>query len=174
LRLEPLAHSRHLTVDEWTQQVVGSMSVRSEAPPVTAPSLVVPVGAIALVILFVVLGAKLVRHSRLRAAGREWAARAQRIAEKARAADPVLAAPLEPVLAGTAGALRSGSIDPCTPAGRRVTEALVSLETRIDAQACRAHCERDEARADRILREIEAAVEGAEEASREASALRTG
>lgn len=90
---------------------------------------------------------------------------AKRVQNKVRGADAVIAAPLGRAVETAMRSLQAGRVDPSSSEGKRVAAVLLRVETQIDAQAAEARAEEERQAADELVREVESALEAAEEAS---------
>lgn len=90
---------------------------------------------------------------------------ARRVQGKLRGADAVLAAPLSRAVATALSALSAGRVDPASDEGKRVAAVLMRVETRLDSHAAEARADQEREAADELVREVESALEAAEEAS---------
>lgn len=90
---------------------------------------------------------------------------ARRVQGKLGGADVVLAAPLGRAVDTALSALRAGRVDPASAEGKRVASVLMRVETRLDSHAAETRAEQERDAADELVREVESALEAAEEAS---------
>jgi hypothetical protein len=163
LRTLPQARSRLITTTEWVDSLKGAITVEIPAPPLVAvaPSSV-PYLQGAAVLLGLGLVAAVgwtVQRRRARSPAGQLMALADRVRAKLKGADPVLAAPLAPAVDAAVAAVKRRRVDPGSKEGLRVAEALRRIEVRIEAQAA---AEQEQA-ADDLVREVESALEAADE-----------
>ncbi|MEZ4302261.1 MAG: hypothetical protein R3B70_45455 [Polyangiaceae bacterium] len=90
---------------------------------------------------------------------------ARRVQNKVSTADAIVAAPLGRAVETALRSLRAGRVDPASAEGKRVAAVLLRVETQLDAQAAQARAEEEREAADELVREVESALEAAEEAS---------
>lgn len=90
---------------------------------------------------------------------------ARRVQTKVQSADVVVAAPLGRAVETALRALKAGRVDPTSAEGRRVAAVLIRVETQLDAHAAETRAEQEREAADELVREVESALEAAEEAS---------
>lgn len=90
---------------------------------------------------------------------------AQRVQAKVERADAVVAAPLGRAVETAMRALRAGRVDPASAEGKRVAAVLTRVESQLDEKAAAARAEQEREAADELVREVESALEAAEEAS---------
>jgi hypothetical protein len=172
LRIVPLARARLLTAREWSSSLEGSLSVEPPDAPLLPPAARSPAVAPALAgLLAAALAAAALaarrRRQRARAAsplGR-LVAFAERVRGKAGRAAPEVSAPLEPALAAALRSLREGRIDPASPQGVRVADALARVEAALDEGGRRERESAERRAADELVLDIEAALEAADEAA---------
>lgn len=178
VRLPPMALRRLMTVADWNASLIGpraGLAIEVIAPPLYAPPpAAVPYLAITSGLLAAGLAVAffLRRKKRLAAspAGRLLAL-ASRVRARLALADAVVAAPLAPALDTARCALRAQRIDATSAEGRRIQAALEKVELRIDASEKQARAEKEREAADELVREIESALEAAEEATLAAAPL---
>lgn len=139
-----------------------------EPPPLAAAAPAVPylgvaagIGA-AIVVGLVALRA---RKKRRESPAGQLLLLARRVQGKLRGADAVLAAPLTRAVETALSALAAGRVDPASAEGKRVASVLMRVETRLDSHAAEARAEQEREAADELVREVESALEAAEEAS---------
>ena len=106
-----------------------------------------------------------VRKKRQASPAGQLLALARRVQGKLRGADAVLAAPLSRAVATALSALSAGRVDPASDEGKRVAAVLTRVETRLDSHAAEARADQEREAADELVREVESALEAAEEAS---------
>ncbi len=173
LRSLSLAQSRLTTVAELTRSLHGGLQVEIVAPPAYAPAAraaeaAAPVlGGLLGLAAVVIAGALVIAARRRRAispAGRLAALAAEVRRRLDRAADPVLAATLRPALDAAAKALREGRVDAASAEGERVASALRRVSARLEDAAHRARAAEEREAADELVRDVEGALEAADEA----------
>lgn len=170
LRLLPQARTRLLTVSEWSSSLKGGITVevpQTFLPPV-APSVWPYVfgGLGAFVVAAIAVVSMRVRRRRSESPTGRLLALADRVRDKLRGADPVIAAPLTPAIEAALKALQRGRIDPASSEGKRVTEVLKRVELRIDESAERARAHEEQQAADELVQEFEDALAAADEVRR--------
>jgi hypothetical protein len=106
-----------------------------------------------------------VRKKRQASPAGQLLALARRVQGKLRGADAVLAAPLSRAVGTALSALSAGRVDPASDEGKRVAAVLMRVETRLDSHAAEARADQEREAADELVREVESALEAAEEAS---------
>lgn len=171
LRYKP-APGSYLTSGQWFSQLEGAIAVEVVAPPAYAPAVAASrqampflAGAGALVAL--ALGGVALWKFRKKQASSPRAqliALARAVQAKARQADPALAAPLGPALAGAMRRLEGGAIDPTSAEGQRVRVMLEKVDSRLEEAAQRSRSQREQEIADELAHEVEVAFAAAEEA----------
>jgi hypothetical protein len=163
VRTLPQARSRLITNKEWVDSLKGAILVEIPAPPLVAvaPSTVPYLqGAAALLGLGLVAAVGwTVARRRARSPAGQLLSLADRVRAKLKGADPVLAAPLAPAVDAAVAAVKRRRVDPASKEGLRVAEALRRIEVRIEAQEA---AEKEQA-ADDLVREVESALEAADE-----------
>ena len=169
LRTLPLARSRLITTQEWITSLDGALVVEIPDPvlPPVAPS-VAPYlqGAAALVgVGLMAWIGWTARRRRAQSPAGQLLALADRVSAKLRTTDAVLAAPLAPTLEAARKALKDRRVDASSVEGKRVAEVLRRVELRIDAVTAQARAEEEQEAADELVREIESALEAADEVS---------
>jgi hypothetical protein len=172
LRVVPQAQSRLLTVSDYRSSLKGAMTLEVVGAPVYAPAAVAAnrhagsLAAAAAALVLVVAGAFVLRRRRRLRSSPAGQLRelARRVRTKIGAADAVVAAPLLPAIEAAMRALGKRRVDPTTPQGKRVEEVLLRVEARLDETLRQAEAEAERAVADELVREMESAIEAAEEA----------
>ena len=147
LRLREPAQKRLLTQNEWVQSLKGGITVEVLSPPVYAPA----VAASRPYVPFL-------------AAAAAFLALARRVHGKAQGADPTLAAPLVPALAGALQRLEKGAVDPTSPEGTKIRVMLEKVETRLEEESQKARSQREQEITEELAREVDIAFQAAEEA----------
>jgi hypothetical protein len=173
IRAHHQAHSRLITVKEWTSSLKGGMNVEVVAPPVYAPvtsfaSTMKPVligGGVIVAIVAVTVMAWLWYRRWARSAKVELRRLAQRVRDKASRADPILAGPLTPALETAMKAIDQRKVDPASEEGKRVVAVLQRVDAKLDEKAAKAKAEDERRAADELVSEVEIALEAAGEAA---------
>lgn len=168
LRLQKQAVSRLMTANDWASSLQGQVTLTVLSPPPYAPPpAAVPYvwGAAGLfaIGLAVALG---VRRRRQRAASPagQLVALARRVQHKLAHADAVMAAPLAPAVKIALRSLEDRKVDASSAEGKRVAAVLVRVEARLDETAHQIRAEEEQRAADELVREMESALEAADEA----------
>lgn len=169
VRTAVVAQSRLMTVDAWTKDLKGEMvlEVPSTVLPPVAPKTAFYLQFVGIAFVFVLAlaaGFALYRKRQNSPRGRLWAL-AKRVQKKLYSAEPVLRAPLSPAIESALKALSEQRVDPSGSEGKRVEQALMRVEMELDTKARQAVAEKEQEAADELLREMESALEAAEEAS---------
>jgi len=147
------------------------MTLDLVAPPAYAPaaraaSSPVLQGALAGALAVIVAGvAWSVHKRRARSPAGQLLALAKRVRTKLRGADSVVAAPLVPALEAALSALRQRRVDASSSEGKRVVRVLQRVEAALDDKVANARAEEEQRIADELVREVESALEAADEAS---------
>jgi hypothetical protein len=173
-RLAVQANSRLMQADDWYGSLHGSLAMEVAEPPFYAPALpwtaaLWPVARVAGVLFAIALLVALgvwIHKVRASTPTAVLARLARRVRTKAERAAPLLAAPLQPALDSASRALRSRSLDPRSPQGRRVSQLLAGLEERLDATAREQTAASEKQLADNFALEVEIALQAAAEAAR--------
>lgn len=169
LRTLPQARSRLLTAREWIDSLDGGIVVEIPNPviPPVAPSAVPYLQGAAALIGAGVLAwiGWTARRRRAESPAGQLLALADRVRAKLRTTDQVLAAPLAPSLDAALRALKGRRIDATSAEGKRVAEVLRRVELRIDQATLQARAEEEQQAADELVREVESALEAADEVS---------
>jgi len=174
LRLLPLARSRFMTVTEWRGTLVGGPQngcLAMEVPARVLPP--VPPGAepylqatgAALGLAAVAALAWVLQRRRAASPAGQLNALAQRVRAKLKSTDPVLAAPLAPAIESVLRAIRERKVDAPSAEGKRVATVLRRVEAQLSDAEARARAEEEQQAADELVREVESALEAAEEAT---------
>lgn len=174
LRTIALSQSRLQTVADFKSSLHGRIEVEVVAPPAYAPAAraaqaVAPILVGAVVVLAAVSLSVLLAAARSRRQ-RSPAGQLARLAEDVRGrlercTDPALAAALRPALAAATRALHDGRVDATSAEGVRVTDALRRVNARLEETASRARATEERDAADELVREVEGALEAADEAN---------
>jgi hypothetical protein len=166
-RLSKLGHSRLLDRQEMLATLKGGITyevpvtVVPPLPPSAIPYLLA-LFAVFMVGLVAVVGTRR-RKRYLASAEGQLAALAARVREKAKTADPVLAAPLVPAMEAAIRALSHKRVDAASREGKRVADVLRRVEVRLDGAVHEARAEQEKAVADELVAEMEASLAAAEE-----------
>ncbi|HLM71755.1 MAG TPA: hypothetical protein VK459_03660 [Polyangiaceae bacterium] len=174
LRLLPLARSRFMTVNEWGKTLVGgpqngclAMEVPARVlppvPPGSEPYLKATGAALGLAAVAAL--AWVIQRRRAASPAGQLNALAQRVRGKLKAADPVIAAPLAPAIESVLKAIRERKVDAPSAEGKRVATVLRRVEAQLSDAEARARAEEEQQAADELVREVESALEAAEEAT---------
>jgi hypothetical protein len=163
------AHTRLITLQEWTSSLQGNISVEVVAPPVYAPppAAVPYVEAAAGILAAGVIAFVALRYRKRRAASPagQLIALGKRVREKLSSADVIVAAPLAPAIETALKALRARRIDATSAEGKRIAAVLARVEVRLDESGERARAHEEQQAADELVREFESALEAADEAT---------
>jgi hypothetical protein len=177
LRAQKQAVSRLITAGDWMSSLRGGITVRVLSPPAYAPPpAAVPYLAVAGGLLVAALGAVFAarRWKRREASAHGQLARlVERVQGKLGQADPVLAALLAPAVATARRSLHRRRIDAGSAEGRRVAAAVLCVEARLDASARAVRSADEQQAADELVREMESALEAADETTLAALPQRT-
>ena len=169
LRLRTQSLSRDMLANDWAQSLKGAIQVEVLAPPFIAPPPVaVPylqAGAAALGLALVGIVAYRFQKRRAESPAAKLAALTKRVREKLAKADPVLAAPLAPALETALRVLRERRVDPSSREGKRVEAVLLRVDARLDESRKHLEAAEEQAAADELVREMEAALEAGDETS---------
>lgn len=173
LRVHHQAHSRLITVKEWTSSLKGGVQVEVVAPPAYAP--ITTAGAqakpylIAGGVLVAFVAAVFVVYAWYRKWVRSPAVQLRKIAkqvrDKAVRADPILAGPLTPALESALRAIDERKVDPGSEEGKRVIAVLRRVDEKLDEKAAKDRAEDEKRAADALVQEVEIALEAAGEAA---------
>lgn len=171
LRVQKQAVSRLVTMAEWTASLReggGQITMTVLTPPAYAPppaALPYVWGAAGLLVLGLagIVGARWWRR-RATDPAVQLVALAKRVQDKLGRADAVLSASLAPAVETTLRSLRARRVDATSTEGKRVAQALVRVEARLDSAAMEALAEQEQQAADELVREMESALEAVDEA----------
>lgn len=170
------AQSRLLTVDEWSKTLKGGTEGMANCLVLEVPSAVLPpvapktamylqwAGGIFVFFLAIIAVFALRKRQQNTPQGRLLAL-AKRVQNKLSSSDAVLRAPLSPAIESALKAVAGKKVDPAGSEGKRVEQALLRVEMELDSKAKQARAEQEQEAADELLREMESALEAAEEAS---------
>ncbi|MFO0659882.1 MAG: hypothetical protein U0165_08640 [Polyangiaceae bacterium] len=171
LRQRELAMARLQSTADWTRTLRGSltMDVQVAAVPVlpVPPDPVLPyLRALSLTLLIAVMISIVIQVRRLRARSPrgQLIALAERVREGIRKADPVLAAPLKPVIESAWRAVRSGRVDASSSEGQRISKLLLQVESRLGSLQQRIRTDAEREVVESLSSEFDAALDAAEEA----------
>jgi hypothetical protein len=164
------ARSRLVTAREWSDSLKGGIRIEIQEVPAYRPAVTwagrlmpVGLGLAGLLIVAGIFAAALMWYRRWQAsASRQLVLLAERLRDRVVRTDPVLAAPLSVAIETALAAVRGRRLDPASPQGRRVCEVLTEVDRALDA----AEAEHAERVADDLVRDIQIALEAAEEAAR--------
>jgi hypothetical protein len=168
-RTMKLANDRGITMAELMSQMKGDVLVDVPAPPALAPLapafpfLGVAAGLGAAIAIGLV--ALRVRKRRIASPAGQLLALARRVQGKLVGADAVVAAPLGRAVETALRALKAGRVDAASAEGKRVQAVLLRVETQLDTHAAKERETQEREAADELVREVESALEAAEEAS---------
>lgn len=174
LRLLPLARSRFMTVNEWGATLVGgpqqgclAMEVPARVLPPVPPGSEPYLMATGAVLGIAAIGALawVIQRRRAASPAGQLNALAQRVRAKLKASDPVLAAPLVPAIESVLRAIRERKVDAPSAEGKRVAEVLRRVEVELSEAEAKARAQEEQQAADELVREVESALEAAEEAT---------
>jgi hypothetical protein len=174
-RTIPLSRTRLQTVADLTKSMVGGITVRYAAPPPPAPpSVLSPVGdllthpatlataAVGAVVGVGALAWVIRRRQQLSAEG-QLKLLTRRVREKLDTADAALVATLGPALDRIVSSVRQKKLDARSAEADRVRTVLLRIEMSIDDSRRQKERAEQQAVADELVLEMEAAVEAAEE-----------
>jgi hypothetical protein len=173
VRLVPQAHTRLITVDTWKKSLIGGSpngcftleahtAVLPPIPPAQQKTFGIIGGALGLA---AVAGfAWVLQRRRAASPAGQLRALAKRVRSKLNGADAVLAAPLVPAIESALRALKDQRVDASSAEGKRVMRVLERVDAQLDQSAQMARDEEEQRAADELVREVESALEAAEEA----------
>jgi hypothetical protein len=170
LRQRDLATARLQPVSDWTRTLRGTLTMDVQVAP--APLFLAPsdpmlpyLRAGALTLLICVLASIVVQVRRLRARSPrgQLIALAARVRERARSADPAMAAPLQPAIESAWRAVRSGRVDPASSEGKRIAEVLVQVDRRLGSIQQRIRTDAERVVVESLIADFDAALEAIEE-----------
>jgi hypothetical protein len=166
-----LAISRLLAQQEFRDSLSCSMEI--EVPPPLAPPIVpapaVPFLQIAgAIVVAGILGMGAWRWKKGKDASPEGQllALSRKVMAQLERADQVVAAPLKPAVDSAIKAIRERRVDATSKEGQRVAEALRRVNERLETTAKEERAAKEQEAADELLREMESAIEAAEEMKR--------
>ncbi len=170
VRVDRLALERRpvgIRSDEMLRSLQGGISVEGLPPP-AVPPVAVPYLGVSVAALAVGLAAILVARGAKRRAtspAGKLAALLARVEGKLGHSDAVLAATLLPAVETARKSFKKRRIDAASAEGKRVAAALLRVEARLDASAHEARSAAEQEAADELVREMETALEAADEAT---------
>ncbi|APR84242.1 Hypothetical protein A7982_09591 [Minicystis rosea] len=171
LRLQKQAVSRLMTMGDWASSLKdggGQISLTVINPPAYAPppAAVPYVGGAAVVLALGLAGVVGARWWKKRAESpaAQLVALARRVEDKLTRADAVLAAPLAPAITVALRSLKNRKVDASSAEGKRVADVLKRVELRLDESVHQQRAEEEQRAADELVREMESALEAADEA----------
>lgn len=173
LRVHHQAHSRLITVKEWTGSLKGGMQVQVVAPPAYAPvtsmaqkmkPLLLGGGATVGIVAALIVAFAWYRHWS-KSAKVELQALARRVRDKASHADPILAGPLLPAVEAAMRAIQERKVDPASEEGKKVMSVLRRVDEKLDQKAAKDKAEDERKAADELVSDVEIALEAASEAA---------
>lgn len=167
-----LAVDRGIPRADFLQKLKGAegcLQVEVPAPPPLAPlapafPFLVVTAAIGAAVAVSLVALRVWNRQRQSPAG-QLLALAKRVKGKLQGADAVVAAPLGRAVETAMRALEAGRVDAASAEGKRVASVLLRVETQLDVKAAEARAEQEKEAADELVREVESALEAAEEAS---------
>ena len=171
LRLQKQAVSRLMTMGDWATSLKdggGQITLTVlNPPPYAPPPAAVPyvwgaAGVLAIGIAGIV--AARWRKKRAESPAAQLVSLARRVQGKLAHADAVLAAPLAPAVAVALRSLRDRKVDATSAEGKRVAAILKRVESRLDESVDQQRAEEEQRAADELVREMESALEAADEA----------
>lgn len=172
LRLQKQALGRLMTAGDWASSLQGQVTVTVLTPsPWQQHSAAVPYvwGAAGLVAVgLAALFAVRTRKQRAASPAGQLTALAKRVQDKLATADAVLAAPLAPAVAAALRSLKGRKVDASSAEGKRVAAVLTRVEARLDESVHQMRAEEEQRAADELVREMESALEAADEAKQTA------
>lgn len=173
VRLVTQAHTRLITADAWKRSLVGgspngcfTLEAHTAVLPPIPPAQQKTVGIIggALGLAAAAGLAWVLQRRRAASPTGKLRALAKRVRSKLNAADSVLAAPLVPAIESALRALKDQRVDAASAEGKRVMRVLERVDAELDKSAQMARAEEEQRAADELVREVESALEAAEEA----------
>lgn len=163
------ARARLLASDEFARSLKGGIEMEIVAPTiaVTAAPMFPYLGVAAAIGAAIAVGLVAIRMRRKRKSSPygQLLALAGRVQDKLRGADAVIAAPLGRAVETATRSLKAGRVDPASAEGKRVAAVLLRVESKLDAHAAESRAEQEREAADELVREVESALEAAEEAA---------
>jgi hypothetical protein len=157
--------------DDFKNSLTGSMEVAvpQKAPPPFVPEPAVPYLQIAAGILvggFLGMGAWRWNKRRAGSPEGQLLALSRKVKAQLERADQVVAAPLKPTVDAAMKAIREKRVDASSKEGKRVADALRRVNERLEANMREEQAAKEQEAADELLREMESALEAAEEMKR--------
>jgi hypothetical protein len=166
-----IALQRLLTQGDYAKSLDGNLIVEvpEPAPPPLVPQPAVPylqVGAGIAIAAIVCLLALRWKKGRDGSAEGQLLALSRKVKAQLERADQVVAAPLKPTVDAAMKAIREKRVDASSKEGKRVADALRRVNERLDATMREEQAAKEQEAADELLREMESALEAAEEMKR--------
>lgn len=166
-----IATKRLLGMRDMMSTMNGSMTI--EVPPPLAPPVVPPAAlpflqivlAVCMVGLFGFVGWRWKRGKDSSPEG-QLLALSRKVMAQLHKADQVVAAPLKPTVDAAVKAILEKRVDAGSKEGQRVAEALRRVNERLETTAREEKAAKEQEAADELLREMESALEAAEEMKR--------
>lgn len=163
-----LALQRLLTQQEFSKTMNGTMEL--EEPPLLAPPIVPPstvpylqIAAGLLVGGMLAMGAWRWKKGKDASPEGQLLALSRKVKAQLEKADQVVAAPLKPTVDAAVKAILEKRVDAASKEGKRVADALRRVNERLETTAREERAAKEQEAADELLREMESALEAAEE-----------
>ena len=170
MRQRELATARLQPASDWMRSLRGSltMDVHLVAPPfVPTPSNEIKsflgVGLVALVFTAFALIAWKLRRRRTSSPLGQLLALAERVRDRARKADPLVAAPLMPAIEAAWIALKAGRVDPGSTEGLRIATVLAQVDVRLNTLQSQIRSDAEKAVVESMIADFDAALSASEE-----------
>jgi len=166
-----LALQRLLTQQDFNKTMNGTMELEEPlplAPPIVPPP-ALPYLQIAAGILvggFLAMGAWRWKKGKDLSPEGQLLALTRKVMGQLEKADQVVAAPLKPTVDAAMKAIREKRVDAASKEGKRVADALRRVNERLETTAREERAAKEQEAADELLREMESALEAAEEMKR--------
>lgn len=166
-----LALKRLLTPQEFRNSLNGTMELEVPLPPAPpiVPQSTLPILQIAAGLLvggFLAVGALRWKKGKDASPEGQLMALSKKVMSQLERADQVVAAPLKPTVDAAVKAIRERRVDAASKEGKRVAEALRRVNERLETTAREERAAKEQEAADELLREMESALEAAEEMKR--------
>lgn len=166
-----LATKRLLVPREWRNSLNGTMELevpQPVAPPIVPPSTVPFLQIAAAIFVGGILGMGAWRWKKGKDASPEGQllALSRKVKAQLEKADQVVAAPLKPTVDAAVQAILEKRVDAASKEGKRVADALRRVNERLETTAREERAAKEQEAADELLREMESALEAAEEMKR--------
>ena len=141
---------------------------RPAAPPIVPPKALPFLEVGAAIVLGGIVGMSAWRWKKMKDASPEGQllALSRRVKAQLERADQVVAAPLRPTVDAAMKAIREKRVDASSKEGKRVADALRRVNERLEATVREERAAKEQEAADELLREMESALEAAEEMKR--------